>query len=150
MDRERIDKLREGIADTDPDTLGKTYSTLRDREVALTASIADELEAIKYAKTAIEHEIRGRLNTQGLQSFKLKSGGNFHIREQTNYSVANLDRLYQHFEDRRAEGATTEVYGAFPKRITKDYVKAWMDKNDGEIPPGLDVITERKIIFQQR
>jgi hypothetical protein len=150
MDKDRIANLQAKLTDVSVNTLGDTYALLRQQEKDLVASIADQQDKIKYSMAAIEWEIRGRLNTQELQSFKLKSGSNFHIRTQTNYSVANLDKLYEHLEERRANGDGVSVYGAFPKRINKDYVKAWMDAHDGELPPGLDVITERKIIFQQR
>lgn len=150
IDKSRVSELQAGLSDVSVDLLGRSYTNLREREAKLSASIEEELSQIAHAKAAIEWEIRGRLNTQGLKSFKLASGSNFHIREQTNYTIANLDTFYVHLEERRKDGETTAVYGAFPKRITKDYVKAWMEGHDGELPPGLDVITERKIIFQQR
>lgn len=148
-DRDKIEKMQAMLTDAPVDTLGITYKSLRKQEAELLESIEEKLASIKDAKLAIEWEIRKRLNEQGLQSFKLKSGGNFHVRTSTNYHLADLDKFYKHLEDRRSDGATTDVYGAFPKRINKDYVKAWNEKT-GAIPPGLDVLTERKIIFQQR
>lgn len=116
---------------TTPDALIKQYVALRDKVKAEEDFLSEKLKPYKQAMQAIEGFLAITLREAGAESIKTEFG-----------TVYTTRIMSAKVADREAFLTYVLEYGEtdfLTSAVSKEAVKAYMEKNDGQFPPGIEV-----------
>jgi len=134
--------------DKEPDdALAGAYIILRDRKAAKNREAKVTEKNINDAMDRIANTFLARFTDRGSTSIGIT--GVCTVTRSKSIKIAStdwkthynyqLDRAWKIKED---GGDPTEVFSALHKRLSLEPIEAYMDKHDGEPPPGIEVKTE--------
>jgi len=113
------------------------YVKLRDKKAQLKAEYQDAVAPIQEKMDKLEQKFLEMMNTTGVDSIKTTSGTAY-TSVKTSASVADKDVFFNYVKDNN-EWALMEV------RASSTAVKQFVEANEGEIPPGINLNTERTV-----
>lgn len=115
----------------------KAYTNLR----AARADVRKDFDArdgeLKAAQEKIEMYLLNYLNENGMASVKTDNG-TFYRQEEIKPSCQDWSAFYAWIKE-------NDAFDALEKRVTKTFVKSYMDDNDGTPPPGVSVYRENVV-----
>jgi 5'-3' exonuclease len=113
------------------------YVQLRDKKAQLKAEYQDAVAPVQEKMDKLEKKFLEMMNTTGVDSIKTISGTAY-TSVKTTASVADKDTFFNYVKDNN-EWALMEV------RASSTAVKEFVEANEGEIPPGVNLNTERTV-----
>lgn len=113
------------------------YVKLRDKKAQLKAEYQDAVAPIQEKMDKLEQKFLEMMNTTGVDSIKTTSGTAY-TSVKTSASVADKDAFFNYVKDNN-EWALMEV------RASSTAVKQFVEAKEGEIPPGINLNTERTV-----
>ncbi len=124
------------------DDLTARYIGLRNRKKAIAEQVTAEIETLNAGMLKIENLMLAWLKLYGLQSAPTPNGTPY-LTTKTGASIADRAAfnkfVAENFEERNA---------FFTNAISKDTVKAYMEKNEGQPPPGVNWYSEAAVNFK--
>lgn len=118
------------------DSVVAKYIELRDKLARMKADYEAEIAPIKGAMDKIENYLLGRANELGVDSFKTEHGTAY-TSSRTSVKVADKDVFFNYVQEHQ-EWSLMEI------RAAKVAVEQFVAANE-EVPPGLDIVTERTL-----
>ena len=113
------------------------YVQLRDKKAQLKAEYQEAVAPVQEKMDKLEQKFLEMMNTTGVDSIKTTSGTAY-TSVKTSASVADKDAFFNYVKDNN-EWALMEV------RASSTAVKQFVEANEGEIPPGINLNTERTV-----
>ena len=112
-------------------------------------TIAAPLCRLKDRAALVDVLMQAEMNKIGAQTFTSQSGANIHWRRSMKHSLGDPVACYSYLSQRLRNGEDpVNVFSAFQKRLTAEFVEQYMEANDGMAPPGVNVFPERQLIFK--
>jgi hypothetical protein len=116
------------------DKLVKVYRKIRTARAAASREYKAKDEELKAQLALIENTILGRLNERGATSTKTNEGTAFRVENLTS-NIADDGPFFGFCIE-------TKDLNFFQRRISIEHLKAYMKKNQGNLPPGLNIFRE--------
>lgn len=133
------------------DYLIRVYRALTDNIEAHEKRVKQQLEKAKGAQASIRAELLKRFNAEGIQNMSVEGVGTAFITKTSNYSVPDWSKFFDFLVQQLKDGVPPEeVFAAFQKRISKEYIVAYCADHDDQLPPGVDANTERDITVRRK
>lgn len=132
------------------EALAGAYIILRDRKAAKNREAKVTEKNISDAMDRITNEFLTRFEARGSTSIGIAGVGTVSRGKDIKVASTDWKTHYNYQLDRawaikEAGGDPTEIFSALHKRLSLEPIEAYMDKHDGQPPPGIEVKTEYKI-----
>ena len=112
----------------------KAYVALRDKRSEIKKAYDAEDDTYKQKLAQLEGVMLGHLNSTGTESVRTENG-TFYRTEELKPSGADWQAFYAWVRE-------NDAFDALERRIKKDFVREYMESNDGQLPPGVSVHRE--------
>lgn len=122
------------VAALDLSRVAKAFINIRDARTALAEKFKADDAALKTKLTTLEGVMLRHLNSQNANSISTDNG-TVYRQEELTPTGSDWDALYKWIRD-------NDAFDALERRIKKNFIKAYMDDNDGAIPPGVSIFKE--------
>lgn len=114
--------------------LTTAYVNLRDARKKLASEYQQQDNELKAKQELIETEMLRFMNDSNMDSVKTPAG-TFYRQENLRPSASDWDAFYAWIKK-------NDAFEALERRVKKDFVKNYMDENNGDLPPGVSVYRE--------
>lgn len=121
-------------APLDLDRIVAAHLKIRSARTALSKKFDDDDEVLEIQQKKLEAVLLNHLNATKTQTVRTESG-TFFRQEEIKPSCADWDAYYKWI-------AENNTFEGLEKRVTKTFIKSFMDENDGALPPGISVHKE--------
>jgi hypothetical protein len=118
----------------DVDQIVRVYTKIRDERTRQKQLFEEADRALKGKQEKLESVLLQYLQSTGLQSART-GHGTVYVEEEMKPSASDWSAVYAFIAD---EGA----FEMLEKRLTKTFIRSYMDDHDGELPPGVRVHRE--------
>jgi hypothetical protein len=118
------------------------YLKLRDRKAEISRKMKAEIKKVEDLMDALDLELLGTLDEQGLESMRVGSGTVF----SESVAWAKVTDFEALCEFVRKHG----LFDIFPKRVSKEIVERFMELNEGRLPDGVGYGAERKLRVRRK
>lgn len=112
----------------------KAYTNLRDARTALKREYDEKDAQFKEAQGRLEAHMLDFLQKNNMDSVKTEAG-TFYRQEEIKPSASDWTSFYGWIKEH-------DAFDALEKRVTKTFIKDYMDAHDGGLPPGISVYRE--------
>lgn len=134
---------------TSMDDLLEVYSLLSTQVKDLENSIAERVTTKKRRMELVNHRVMALMNEHGGQSHTTINGRNVHWRTVSKISLGDPVAYYTMLADLLEKGTpVVEVFSALQRRPTAEFVEQWVTDHEGVPPPGVNVSTERQLVYR--
>jgi hypothetical protein len=107
---------------------------IRDARHALSKKFDADDEVLEIQQKRLEGVLLHHLNTTGTASVRTDNG-TFFRQEEIKPSCQDWNAYYEWIAD-------NNTFEGLEKRVTKSFIKTYMDENDNALPPGISVHKE--------
>ena len=114
------------------------FKEMRDQKAELKREHDEKANEIKAKMTLVEVALMKMMKESGSENLKIKGLGMAYLTTQTFAGAKDWDALWKYIE----ESGNLDL---LQRRVSKKAVLEYMEANDGDLPPGVDVTTERKV-----
>lgn len=115
----------------------KAYTNLRSARADVRKDFDARDGELKSAQEKIEAYLLNYLNENNMASVKTDNG-TFYRQEEIKPSCQDWSAFYAWIKEH-------DAFDALEKRVTKTFVKSYMEENDGSTPPGVSVYRENVV-----
>lgn len=112
----------------------KAYTNLRDARSSLRKDFDAADAVLKENQTKIEAVMLDFLNSNGMSSVRTDAG-TFYKQGDIKPACQDWSSFYDWIKEH-------DAFDALEKRVTKTFIKSYMDENEGSLPPGISVYRE--------
>ena len=123
------------------DRLTKIYVKMRDKMALLTKEYETAFEAIKVQQAQVASTMKDQLRAMGALSSKTEYG-TVSLVTKTRYYMMDKDAFKQFVLDNGA----VDLY---EQRIAQKNMAEFLDQNPGDVPPGLNTVSEIEIAVRK-
>lgn len=116
------------------DKLAATYVKIRDARSKLKRDFEASDATLKEQQNKIGAVLLKILIDNEVSSIKTK-GGTFYRKLDIKPSVADWSALYGFIKE-------NDAFEALERRVKKDFIKSYMEDNEGALPPGVSIVQE--------
>ena len=128
--------------DTDNGKVVKAYQKIKAAREALAAEFKTKDDELKEKQERLQNYLLDFLNRSGLQNAATETGI-FYKQEDIIPTGADWSKFYAWVKE-------NDAFDALEKRITRTFVKSWMDDHDGTPPPGVSVFRKYKVAIRKK
>lgn len=119
------------------DKLVEAYRILRDKKAEIDQEYKERKAKVQERLELIENKILQFFNEAGLESAKTPHGTAY-VSEVMSAKVVSRDAFFKFVQEH-------DAWEMLESRANKTAVKQYIEEHGGELPPGVDVVTIRKI-----
>lgn len=119
------------------DKLVEAYRKLRDKKAEIDQEYKERIAKVREKQELIENKILEFFNETGMESAKTPHGTAY-VSEVMNARVADRDAFFRFVREH-------DAWEMLESRANKTAVRQFVEEHDGELPPGVDITTVRKI-----
>lgn len=130
------------MTDIDNEKVVKAYQKIRAAREDLAREFKVKDDELKEKQERLQNFLLDFLNTNGLQNAATESGI-FYKQEDVIPTAADWQAFYAWVKQNNA-------FDALEKRITRTFIKNWMDDHDGTPPPGVSVFRKYKVGIRRK
>ena len=112
----------------------EAYLNIRDKRAEISREYTSEDDKLKGIQKQLEGAMLSHLNDTGLDSARTPVGTFFRT-EELKPSGSDWTAFYEWIKE-------NDAFEALERRIKRDFIKAYMETHDGELPPGVSVHRE--------
>ena len=114
------------------------YQEMRDQRAGNKRAFEEHDNKIKANMAQVEVALMRMMKESGSENLKIKGIGQAYLTTKTFASGKDWDALWKYIE----ESGNLDL---LQRRISKKAVLEYMEANDGDLPPGVNVTTERAV-----
>jgi hypothetical protein len=126
----------------DTDRLTNVFVKIRDSRAELKKAFEAKDTALKAQQTRIENAMLAFLNDNNMNTVATNNG-TFYKQEDILPTGSDWGAFYAWVKE-------NDAFEALERRIKKTFVTQFMDDHDGELPPGVSVLREWKVIVRRK
>lgn len=130
------------MTDIDNEKVVKAYQKIRAAREDLAREFKVKDDELKEKQERLQNFLLDFLNTNGLQNAATESGI-FYKQEDVIPTAADWQAFYAWVKQ-------NDAFDALEKRITRTFIKNWMDDHDGTPPPGVSVFRKYKVGIRRK
>lgn len=130
------------MTDIDNEKVVKAYQKIRAAREDLAREFKVKDDELKEKQERLQNFLLDFLNTNGLQNAATESSI-FYKQEDVIPTAADWQAFYAWVKQNNA-------FDALEKRITRTFIKNWMDDHDGTPPPGVSVFRKYKVGIRRK
>ena len=116
----------------------KAYMAMREKKSEIKREYEEVEGALKHKMSLIEASLLKMLNTAGSDALKVKGVGQAYLGKRVTVKANDWNALLDFIIE-------TKQVDLLQKRIASRVVQEYAETNDGELPPGVDMATERVV-----
>jgi hypothetical protein len=117
------------------------YMKIRDRRAEIKREFTEEDNELKRKHGLIEAALMKMMQQVGSETLTVKGTGMAYLTTKTFTKGKDWDALWKYIE----ESGNLDL---LQRRISSKAVQEYMDANEGELPPGVDVSQERAVVVR--
>jgi hypothetical protein len=117
------------------------YMKIRDRRAEIKREYTEEDNELKRKHSLIEAALMKIMQDTGSDNLSVKGLGMAYVTTKTYTKGKDWDALWKYIE----ESGNLDL---LQRRISSKAVQEYMDANEGELPPGVDVSQERAVVVR--
>lgn len=130
------------MSEIDNTKVVKAFQNIKAAREELARKFKEEDDALKEKQERLQNFLLDFLNTNGLQNASTETGI-FYKQEDVIPTAADWSAFYAWVKE-------NDAFDALEKRITRTFVKNWMDDHDGTPPPGVSVFRKYKVAIRKK
>lgn len=115
-------------------TVVKAHVNLRDARNTIRKDYEAQDEKLKAAQTRLEALMLDFLQQNNMDSVRTEAG-TFYRQEEIKPSASDWSAFYEWIKQ-------NDAFDALEKRVTKTFIKDYMEQHEGGVPPGISVYRE--------
>jgi len=120
----------------------KAYQKIKAAREELARDFKAKDDELKEKQERLQNFLLDFLNTNGLQNAATETGI-FYKQEEVIPTAADWQAFYAWVKE-------NDAFDALEKRITRTFVKNWMDDHEGTPPPGVSVFRKYKVGIRRK
>ena len=120
----------------------RAYQKVTAARAALSANFKKQDDELKAVQEQFQNLLLDFLNKNGLQNASTETGI-FFKQEEVIPTAADWEKFYAWVKQ-------NDAFDALEKRITRTFIKSWMDDHDGTPPPGVNVFRKYKVGIRKK
>lgn len=117
------------------------YMQARDKRAAIKRAYEEEDNKLKAFLAKLEINLMQMMDEVGSDNLKIAGLAQAYKTPQTKVSAKDWNAVWEYIEE-------SGNVSLLQRRLSKKAVEEYMEANDGDLPPGVDVLTERVVVVR--